>query len=211
MKKLYRSRNERIIAGVCGGIGEYFDIDPVIIRIITVLLVLFGGGGLLAYLVAIFIIPLEPSQELEEKKAEIPVKESKKTDDQPLAQDKTTSLQKHVSFLGGLYIVFNSITLIIAIIVFAAVAGGGLISGDETVIAITTIVASIVAGFLILFSAPGIICGFGLLKYRPWSRILALILGAINLINIPFGTALGIYTLWVMMHEDSQALFRSEP
>ncbi|MCK4944063.1 MAG: PspC domain-containing protein, partial [Candidatus Aminicenantes bacterium] len=141
MKKLYRSRNERIIAGVCGGIGEYFDIDPVIIRIITVLLVLFGGGGLLAYLVAIFIIPLEPTQELEEKKAEIPAKKSKKTDNQLLAQEKTTSLQKHVSFLGGLYIVFNSITLIIAIIVFAAVAGGGLISGDETVIAITTIVA----------------------------------------------------------------------
>jgi phage shock protein PspC (stress-responsive transcriptional regulator) len=209
MKKLNRSRNERIIAGVCGGIGEYFDIDPVIIRIITVLLVLFGGGGLLAYLVAIFIIPLEPSPELEEKKAETPAKELKKTDDQPLAQDKTTSLQKHVSFLGGLYIVFNSITLIIAIIVFAAVAGGGLISGDETVIAITTIIAFVVAGFLILFSAPGIICGFGLLKYRPWSRILALILGAINLINIPFGTALGIYTIWVLIQEETETLFKN--
>ncbi len=209
MKKLNRSRNERIIAGVCGGIGEYFDIDPVIIRIITVLLVLFGGGGLLAYLVAIFIIPLEPSQELEEKKAEIPSKESKKTDNQSLAQDKTTSLQKHVSFLGGLYIVFNSITLIIAIVVFAVVAGGGLISGDETVIAITTIVASIVAGFLILFSAPGIICGFGLLKFRPWSRILALILGVINLINIPFGTALGLYTFWILIQEETETLFKN--
>lgn len=58
-KKLYRSRRNSIVSGVCGGIGEYFDIDPVIVRIITVVLI-FNGVGLLAYIIGALIIPLEP-------------------------------------------------------------------------------------------------------------------------------------------------------
>jgi phage shock protein C len=56
MKKLYRSRKNKVLMGVCGGIGEYFEIDPVIIRIIFV----FTGIGLLAYFIIGLIIPLEP-------------------------------------------------------------------------------------------------------------------------------------------------------
>jgi phage shock protein C len=56
-KRLYRSSENRLIAGVCGGISEYFDVDPTIIRIISVLVCLFGGAGILAYVVAIIIIP----------------------------------------------------------------------------------------------------------------------------------------------------------
>ena len=56
-KRLYRSRENRVIAGVCGGIGEYFDIDPTIVRLIWVLSILVGGFGLLAYIISIFIIP----------------------------------------------------------------------------------------------------------------------------------------------------------
>lgn len=57
-KKLYRSKNQRMICGVCGGIGEYFNIDPTIIRLIWAL---FGltGSGLLVYIVAAIIIPEE--------------------------------------------------------------------------------------------------------------------------------------------------------
>lgn len=200
MKKLYRSRNDRIISGVCGGIGAYFEIDPVIIRIIAVLLLVFGGGGLLVYLIAILIIPLEP----ETKKQEAKTAEKRST-----SSPEYLNMEKHVQFLGGLYIIFNSLTLVIAIVVSAIIAGGGFISGDEMVIAITAIVASALAIFLLIISAPGIICGFGLLKHRSWARVLALIIGVINLINIPFGTALGIYTLWVLMHEKSQSLFSS--
>ncbi len=58
-KKLYRSRTNRIIAGVAGGLGEYFDIDPVIIRLLFILLALPGGAGFLFYLVAWLIIPQE--------------------------------------------------------------------------------------------------------------------------------------------------------
>lgn len=60
-KKIYRSVLDRKIAGVCGGIGEYFDVDPTIIRILWIVFVLCGGGGLLAYLIALIVIPNDPS------------------------------------------------------------------------------------------------------------------------------------------------------
>ena len=60
MKRLYRSRKNRVLAGICGGIGEYYNVDPVLIRIIAVFLTLFLGFPLLVYLVAIFVIPEEP-------------------------------------------------------------------------------------------------------------------------------------------------------
>jgi phage shock protein PspC (stress-responsive transcriptional regulator) len=59
-KKLYRSKKNRKIAGVCGGIAEYFDIDPIIIRLITLILVLSAGGGLIAYIIACIVVLEEP-------------------------------------------------------------------------------------------------------------------------------------------------------
>ena len=57
IKRIYRSRKNRVIAGVCGGIGEYFNVDPVVIRILWVLFSLAYGSGLLVYLIAWLIIP----------------------------------------------------------------------------------------------------------------------------------------------------------
>ncbi|MDE3057541.1 MAG: PspC domain-containing protein [Bacteroidota bacterium] len=59
-KRLYRSRTDKIIAGVCGGMAEYFDVDPVIMRVLFVLLAFFGGSGFILYLASIFIIPKKP-------------------------------------------------------------------------------------------------------------------------------------------------------
>ena len=58
-RRLYRSRSERMIWGVCGGLGQYFDVDPTIVRVIMVLLVLANGLGILAYLVLAIVMPLE--------------------------------------------------------------------------------------------------------------------------------------------------------
>jgi len=63
MKKLYRSRKERVIGGVCGGIGVYFGIDPTLTRIIWVAALFMAGTGLMAYIVAWLIIPEEPARE----------------------------------------------------------------------------------------------------------------------------------------------------
>ena len=59
-ERLYRSTTNKIVGGVCGGLGEYFDIDPVLIRIIMVLLFLAKGLGILAYIIAWIIIPKRP-------------------------------------------------------------------------------------------------------------------------------------------------------
>ena len=56
-RKLYKSPTNRVFFGVCGGLGEYFDVDPVIIRLLTVVFTLMGGAGLLAYIVAAIVIP----------------------------------------------------------------------------------------------------------------------------------------------------------
>lgn len=60
-KKLYRSTRNRMVAGVCAGIGDYFGLDATIIRLAWIILICFGGTGLLAYLLCAIIIPAEPS------------------------------------------------------------------------------------------------------------------------------------------------------
>jgi len=56
-KRLYRSSKNKVICGVCGGIGEYFDIDPTIVRLLWILFALGLGSGILAYIIAIIIMP----------------------------------------------------------------------------------------------------------------------------------------------------------
>jgi len=59
-KRLYRSRENRWLAGICGGIGAYFDLDPTVIRVLFVLFALAVGGGILLYVLLWIIIPIEP-------------------------------------------------------------------------------------------------------------------------------------------------------
>jgi len=59
-KRLYRSRKEKMFAGIAGGIAEYYDLDPVLVRIAFVLITLLHGAGLIAYIICIFVIPKEP-------------------------------------------------------------------------------------------------------------------------------------------------------
>jgi len=60
--KLYRSEDNRVIAGVCAGLGEFFQIDPSIVRLIFVIITIFGGGGILLYLILWLIIPSDSSE-----------------------------------------------------------------------------------------------------------------------------------------------------
>ena len=62
INRLYRSSKDKVLAGVCGGLGEYFKIDPVIIRILWVVFSLIYGVGILAYIVAWIIVPVNPNQ-----------------------------------------------------------------------------------------------------------------------------------------------------
>jgi phage shock protein C len=66
-KKLYRSKKDHMIAGVCGGIAEYFDIDSTLVRLLTVLFVLLGGAGVAVYVIAWIVIPKNTEQVSDDK------------------------------------------------------------------------------------------------------------------------------------------------
>jgi phage shock protein C len=60
VKRLYRSREDRVISGVCGGLAEYLGMDPTIIRLLFALTLIFAGGGLLVYIVMVVVVPEQP-------------------------------------------------------------------------------------------------------------------------------------------------------
>ena len=60
-KRLFRSRKDRILGGVCGGMGNYFNLDPVLVRVLWVVLLFAAGVGFLAYILAWIIVPEEPA------------------------------------------------------------------------------------------------------------------------------------------------------
>ncbi len=121
-KKLHRSKNERVIAGVAGGLGEYFEVDPVLFRILFVFLVLWGGAGVLFYLVLMFIIPREDGQSAKEvvKEAAFDIKDKAqemagqiKQEAQDIQQQSWWTSRKHVLgvviMLAGLVFLLNQL------------------------------------------------------------------------------------------------------
>jgi len=61
-KRLYRSQTNKVLAGICGGFAEYLNLDPVVVRVLWIFLMLFGGSGILLYIISWFVIPLNPTQ-----------------------------------------------------------------------------------------------------------------------------------------------------
>lgn len=120
----------------------------------------------------------------------------------------TRNMETHVNLVGWLHIALGVLGLIMAGIVFVVIAGGGLISGDAEAIVITSTVATIIAFFIAVLSVPGIIAGIGVLRRYSWARYLAIILGFLNLLNFPIGTAIGAYTIWALLQEESTPLFQ---
>ena len=60
-KKLYKSNTNKVLDGVCGGIGEYFNVDPTLVRLAWVVFCALGGSGILAYIIMALIIPRQPA------------------------------------------------------------------------------------------------------------------------------------------------------
>ncbi|MBN1535663.1 MAG: PspC domain-containing protein [Anaerolineales bacterium] len=90
-RRLYRSRKERMLMGVCGGLGEYFRIDPTLVRLAFVIATLLGGPGLIAYIVLMIVVPEESEQIVEaaavdvESAEEEPVVDAKPDEETPEA------------------------------------------------------------------------------------------------------------------------------
>ena len=89
MKKLYRSRKNKKVGGVCGGIAEYFDLDPTLVRLGAVILIFIWGAGLMAYIVAWAIIPERPEHiDVDYDISSEPVYEEQEKEESNFDQDK---------------------------------------------------------------------------------------------------------------------------
>lgn len=124
-------------------------------------------------------------------------------------------MQQHVKILGWLNIVYGGLGVLAGLIVFAVLGGvAGFISqvdssaDAEKAQIILPIVGLAVVILLFVLSAPAIIAGWGLLNLRPWARVLTIVISALHLLSIPFGTALGVYGLWVLLSAQTEPLFR---
>lgn len=123
----------------------------------------------------------------------------------------------HVKVLGVLYIVLSGLGVCAALflgLVFGT--AGGVVAANADADAAVALPIIGLAGtalviFLLAISLPGLITGIGLLKFQPWARIVGIVLAAINLINIPLGTILGAYGLWVLLNKETERLFSGVP
>lgn len=127
-------------------------------------------------------------------------------------------MQTHVKVLAVLFVVFSGLGILAAfgaMVLFGGAAGivGMAAEGEDAAIAMPIIglTGTVLTIFLFAVSLPGLIAGFGLLSLKPWARILGIVLCAIQLINIPIGTILGAYGLWVLLNKESERLFGGAP
>jgi len=123
-------------------------------------------------------------------------------------------VETHVKVLAILYIAFSALFLLAAMILILALGGASAIVGttappEDAAIAlpILGVTGIAISMFLVALALPGLIVGFGMLKYANWARILGIVLSALHLINVPFGTVLGAYGLWVLLHTGTERLF----
>ena len=126
-------------------------------------------------------------------------------------------MPEHVRIVAILQIVVGVLGVLAGLFVLALFGFGGAMAGlagqkDPDALMAAPILGVIGVAlflFILLASVPGIVAGLGLLKFKPWSRILTIVVSALNLMNVPLGTALGVYSLWVLLNKDVELLFQT--
>jgi hypothetical protein len=122
-------------------------------------------------------------------------------------------VQKHIEFLGVLYLIWGALAGLLGVAAFALAAGAGMIvttasqADDNARMAagLTAATFAILGIVALVWGALHAVTGRALRRRVPWSRAAALTLAVVNLLLLPFGTALGVYTLWVLQHEEARA------
>ena len=127
-------------------------------------------------------------------------------------------MAQHVKILGILHIIYGALGVfvgLLALLIMGGIAGmvGVTDHSPDSALAIPILggIGALVFIILLAISLPGIIVGFGLLHFKPWARLLTLVLSALELFSIPFGTALGIYGFWVLLRPETEQLFNQPP
>jgi hypothetical protein len=122
-------------------------------------------------------------------------------------------VETHLKVLAILYLVFAGLSVLLGLgilLLTGAVSGiVGTAAPSDAPLAIPFIRlgGTAAAVFCFVWAVPGFVVGFGLLGRRPWARILGLVLSALSLMHVPFGTALGVYGLWILFNRDTERLF----
>ena len=119
-------------------------------------------------------------------------------------------MDRHVTIVSVLRIGLSVIMILLAIFLFTLLFGIGIVTQDRTAMLILTLTGSLLGIFFLVLGLPGLVGGIGLLRHRPWARILVLIVSAIDLVNVPVGTTLGAYSIWVLTHEETEAILSGE-
>jgi hypothetical protein len=119
-------------------------------------------------------------------------------------------MEKHVTLVGSLHIGYSALQIALALTGVVLVIGagliGGLISEEGIVFTITFVVGAIISLWILLVSLPSIVGGVALLRHKPWGRYLVLVLSVLALFSIPLGTAIGAYSIWVLLQDDTAEL-----
>jgi hypothetical protein len=123
-------------------------------------------------------------------------------------------MDTHVKVLGVLFIALSALNLLGALFLILALGGAATIVGAAgegpdaaMAISIMGLAGTTISLFLVLIAIPGLVTGWGLVTYKPWARILGLVLSVINLLHIPLGTILGVYGFWVLLNKETERLF----
>ena len=118
-------------------------------------------------------------------------------------------LQLHVPVVGWLLIVGHAIFVLVGVFVFLLLTGIGVAMGEREAMTmmILTTVGTAVGLLLVVLGIPGLVAGAGLLARKSWARVLAIVIGILGLVNFPIGTAIGVYTLFVLMQDAATEYF----
>jgi|SRR5216684_5444882 len=126
-------------------------------------------------------------------------------------------METHVKVLGVLQIALGALSLLLALVITVVFMGGvgalG-ISGDpdaQRAMPFVGLIGTSIVTLLVITSLPSIFTGIGLLRFRPWARIVGIVLSVLSLMMIPFGTIVGVYGLWVLFSKDTERLFDAQP
>jgi hypothetical protein len=116
-------------------------------------------------------------------------------------------LDHHLHILGTLWVIAGALFVIpgFVLMMISGVVRLAVPATETIGRFVAPMVLSIIGGSLFLVAAGGIFVGWGLLKHQPWARVAAIVLGIVSLLHPPFGTALGIYTLWVLLSDQGGA------
>lgn len=122
----------------------------------------------------------------------------------PVSAVAQSRLERHLHIVGILWIALGALFAIPAAVILAfGTSIHVILHQQEFFPTFLPLLVSIAAGFLLILAAGGICVGIGLMQRRPWARITAIILSVLALFHPPFGTALAIYTLWVLLADES--------